>query len=102
LAVRAGAVVPRLADGSVFDRTVRFAQSAAVACRAQGITAAEYEARARSAAPWYEARAAGTPVERYSSAAGPLAEDYQDLIEQILGAIVASMAENAAASETVA
>ncbi len=69
---------------TVFERTIRFAQAAAVACRGSGLLADEYAARAASATPWYRARAEGQPVERYSSAASGLAEDYRLLADEVL------------------
>lgn len=69
----------------VFEHLVRFAQAAAVACRGSGLLADEYAARAASATPWYRARAEGQPVERYSSAAAGLAEDYRQLAGEVLG-----------------
>ena len=69
---------------TVFERTIRFAQAAAVACRGSGLLADEYAARAASATPWYRARAEGRPVERYSSAAAALAEDYRLLADEVL------------------
>ena len=69
---------------AVFERTIRFAQAAAVACRGSGLLADEYAARAASATPWYRARAEGRPVERYSSAAAGLAEDYRLLAGEVL------------------
>ena len=68
----------------VFEHTIRFAQAAAVACRGSGLLADEYAARAASATPWYRARAEGRPVERYSSAAAGLAEDYRLLADEVL------------------
>ena len=69
---------------TVFERTIRFAQAAAVACRGSGLLADEYAARAASATPWYRARAEGQPIERYSSAAAGLAEDYRLLADEVL------------------
>ncbi len=69
----------------VFEHTIRFAQAAAVACRGRGLLAHEYAARAASATPWYRAKASGQPVERYSSAAAGLAEDYRQLADEVLG-----------------
>jgi len=68
----------------VFEQTIRFAQAAAVACRGSGLLAEEYATRAASAIPWYRARAEGQPVERYSSAAAGLAEDYRLLADEVL------------------
>lgn len=83
----------------VFETTIRYANRAAVSCRKSGQVAAEYEDAAGRAAPWYLARKAGEPVERYSSAASSLAEDYQRLTEEILGAIIASISENSQATQ---
>ena len=84
---RARADLEVLLGGKVklFERTIRFAQAAAVACRGSGLLAHEYAARAASATPWYKAHAEGQPVERYSSAAAGLAEDYRLLADEVLG-----------------
>jgi chromosome partitioning protein len=70
----------------VFDTTIRFAKAAALGYRDRGLLANEYEVEASKALPWYKARSLAHPVERYSSASSGLAEDYQQLAEEILGA----------------
>ena len=97
---RARADLEVLLDGKVkvFEHAIRFAQAAAVACRGSGLLAEEYAARAASATPWYRARAEGQPIERYSSAAGGLAEDYRLLADEVLAELAGRLgiAERAA------
>ncbi|MHB1599787.1 MAG: hypothetical protein ACYCXY_13085 [Acidimicrobiales bacterium] len=83
---RARADLDALLGGQVkvFEHTIRFAQAAAVACRSNGLLAEEYAARAVAATPWYQAKAEGQPVERYSSAAAGLASDYRLVVDEIL------------------
>lgn len=71
----------------VFDSTIRFAQAAAVDCRRDGRLAHEYEKAALSADPWWKATAKG---ESFSSAATGLADDYQQLTNEILAALTAT------------
>lgn len=81
----------------IFERTIRFAQAAAVGCRSKGVLANEYEAAAAAATPWYKARESGQTVERFSSAAARLAEDYQLLVDEILAAVSTSTSSASAA-----
>ena len=67
----------------VFHTTIRFAQAAAVACRRDGRLAHEYEHAALTAEPWYSTT---TPTENFSRAATGLANDYQQLTNEILTA----------------
>jgi hypothetical protein len=71
----------------VFDSTIRFAQAAAVDCRREGRLAHEYEQAALSAEPWWKATAKG---ESFSRAATGLADDYQQLTNEILAALAAT------------
>ena len=71
---------------TVFDATIRFAQAAAVDCRRDGRLAHEYELAAATADPWWK-RTSGQPS--FSSAATKLAEDYQALTNEVLGAFTA-------------
>jgi cellulose biosynthesis protein BcsQ len=90
----------------VFGQPVHFAQRAAVDMAERGVLAFEYEARAADAAPWYAARAAddrpalsagGREVRTdFSSAATGLASDYQQLAQEILGALTAQLAAGTA------
>jgi chromosome partitioning protein len=73
----------------VFDRTIRLAQAAAVHCRERGLLAHEYESEAENATPWYRRIGERSPAPSFSSAARGLAEDYQALAEEILGAFAA-------------
>lgn len=72
----------------VFESTVRLTQVAALDCRARGLLAHEYEIAATEAMPWYEARKTGKPTKRFSSAAAALAQDYQQLTDEILELII--------------
>lgn len=71
----------------VFDSTIRFAQAAAVDCRRDGRLAHEYEQAALSAEPWWRATTKG---ESFSRAATGLADDYQQLTNEILAALTAT------------
>lgn len=75
----------------VFDRTIRLAQAAAVHCRERGLLAHEYETEAAAAVPWYRRRGERAPS--FSTAAAGLAEDYQVLAEEILGAFATRQQE---------
>ena len=65
----------------VFDSTVRFAQAAAVDCRCDGRLAHEYEQAALAAEPWWKNSTKGVT---FSRAATGLADDYQQLTNEIL------------------
>ena len=78
----------------VFDSTIRFAKAAALDYRAKGLLAHEYETAAAQALPWYKARRRGVAVERFSSASSGLAEDYQHLAQEVLGAFSARQADH--------
>ena len=69
----------------VFDSTVRFAQAAAVDCRRDGRLAHEYEQAANAAPPWWTVTGrTGT----FSRAASGLANDYQQLTNEILAELI--------------
>lgn len=70
----------------VFERTVRTAQLVAVHCRDLGMLVHEYEEAARTQSmPWYKlSREQRRSQRSYSSAAPGLAEDYQQLANEIL------------------
>jgi len=74
----------------VFDSTIRFAQAAAVDCRRDGRLVHEYEQAALNAEPWWRATAKG---ESFSRAATGLADDYQQLTNEILAALAAARTE---------
>ena len=65
----------------VFDTTIRFAQAAAVDCRRDGRLSHEYEQAALTADPWWKHTTKG---ETFSRAATGLANDYQQLTNEIL------------------
>ena len=66
----------------VFDTTIRFAQAAAVDCRRDGRLAHEYEQAALIADTWWKHTT--TKGETFSRAATGLANDYQQLTNEIL------------------
>ena len=74
----------------VFESTIRFAQRAAIDCRADGRLAIEYEqvaARMKadvSVAQRIRDRKAGREVKDFSTAAGGLAGDYEALTNEVL------------------
>lgn len=74
----------------VFDSTIRFAQKAAVDCRAEGRLVVEYEEVAErmradsTIAQRIRDRKAGKEVKDFSTAAGGLAGDYQQLTDEVL------------------
>jgi chromosome partitioning protein len=72
----------------VFSQPVRYAQRAAVDCRARGVVASEYEQQARSAPQWFAAIRRGETPTRFGAVRG-LAEDYQRLADEILAAFEA-------------
>lgn len=72
------------AQVKVFDTTVRFAQAAAVDCRRDGRLAHEYEAAALAADPWWKNTTKG---ESFSRAATGLADDYQQLTNEVLAGL---------------
>jgi len=72
---------------TVFDSTIRFAQAAAVDCCRDGRLAHEYEQAALSAEPWWKTTTKG---ESFSRAATGLADDYQQLTNEILAALSAT------------
>lgn len=76
-------------DVRIFAPSIRFAKQAAIDVRARGIGVAEYEVlktKSEKALPWHEALKRKVPTERFSSAAGGLASDYQQLTEAVLEA----------------
>jgi chromosome partitioning protein len=81
----------------VFDRTIRLAQAAAVHCRERGLLAHEYEQEAEQATPWYRRIGERGHTPSFSSAARGLAEDYQVLAEEILGAFATRQTDLATA-----
>jgi chromosome partitioning protein len=81
----------------VFERTIRLAQAAAVHCRERGLLAHEYEQEAMTAIPWYRRLGERAPTPSFSSAARGLAEDYQALAEEILGAFASRQTDLATA-----
>ena len=70
----------------IFEPPIRYAKVAAMDCRSRGMLAFEYEKAARSASSYWKARKNGTEPERFGGNAEGLAEDYQRLASQILGA----------------
>lgn len=82
--------------GLVFDTTIRTAPAIARACRDEGLLTHEYEALAAEAAAnrksyWKmtkEERERDKEARKFSSAAGGLAEDWQSLVEEIMGRYV--------------
>lgn len=78
----------------VLDTTVRFAQAAAVDCRRDGRLAHEYEQAAQAAEPWWKNTAKG---QSFSSAATGLADDYQQLTNEILAAFTGATSERKSA-----
>lgn len=70
----------------VLDATIRHSRRAAWDMRRRGEVAMEYEQAALAATPWY----AGGDGATYSSAAGGLAEDYQQLANEVLSAVAAA------------
>ena len=74
----------------VFESTIRFAQRAAIDCRADGRLAIEYEQVAErmkadvSVAQRIRDRKAGREVKDFSTAAGGLAGDYEALTNEVL------------------
>jgi cellulose biosynthesis protein BcsQ len=71
----------------LFSPSIRFAKQAAIDVREKGLGVAEYEALKASrekAMPWHEALRRNVKAERFSSAAGGLADDYQKLVDAIL------------------
>ena len=79
----------------VFESTIRFAQAAAVDCRRSGRLAHEYERAALDADPWWKHTAGAG--ESFSRAASGLADDYQRLTNEILGAVSAIQSERRSA-----
>lgn len=81
----------------VFEHTVRYAEAAAVDCRRRGILAFEYEQAASEAAKRrFEFLRKGERPERFSSAAAGLAEDYQNLGQEIIERWLARVRERLA------
>ena len=74
----------------VFESTIRFAQRAAIDCRAEGRLAIEYEQVAErmkadvSVGQRIRDRKAGREVKDFSTAAGGLAGDYESLTNEVL------------------
>jgi chromosome partitioning protein len=69
----------------VFDHTIRQAQLVAVHCRDQGLLVHEYEQAARDALPWYRmSKEERRTARSFSQAAPGLADDYQQLTQEIL------------------
>jgi cellulose biosynthesis protein BcsQ len=86
-----------LGDGvRIFTPSIRFAKQAAIDVRERGVGVAEYEAlkiKSEKAMPWHEALRRKVPTERFSSAAGGLAGDYQQLVESVLDAFTTRQQE---------
>lgn len=75
-------------DATIFSPSIRFSKQAAIDVRERGVVPSEYEVLKRESeqnTPWYVALRNKGSVERFSSAASGLAEDYQRLTEAILG-----------------
>lgn len=72
----------------VMKTAVRHSRRSAWDMRRRGLVAAEYERAALEAAPWYAASGDGEVRQHFSSAAGGLAGDYQELTNEILTAMV--------------
>jgi len=70
---------------TLFSQPIRYAQRAAVDCRARGVVACEYESEARRAPQWFTAMRRGETPPRFG-AVGGLADDYQRLVDEILAA----------------
>jgi chromosome partitioning protein len=81
----------------LFSQPVRYAQRAAVDCRARGVVACEYEREARSAPQWFTAVRRGETPTRFG-AVGGLAEDYQRLVDEILAAFDSHMTSGSLAA----
>lgn len=77
---------------TLFSQSVRYAQRAAVDCRARGLVACEYEREARRAPAWFTAVRRGETPPRFG-AVGGLAEDYQRLVDEILACFESHMAK---------
>lgn len=76
------------ADVHVFDRAIRHAQTIAVHCRDRGLLVHEYAKASEDAAPWYKlSREERSNRKSFSQAAPGLAEDYQVLVDEILGLV---------------
>lgn len=83
----------------VFEQVVRAAQSVAVDCRERGLLVHEYETAASSATPWYKVSREDRAKQRgFSSAASGLAEDYQNLVGEILERFVSQRQSDQAVS----
>jgi cellulose biosynthesis protein BcsQ len=81
----------------LFSQPVRYAQRAAVDCRARGVVACEYEREARNAPQWFTAVRRGETPTRFG-AVGGLAEDYQRLVDEILAAFDTHMTSGSLAA----
>ena len=76
----------------VLASTIRHVEAAAVDARGRGQLVHELERDVHAAPKWYERlkNPGSAPHEPLAGSAGALAEDYQRLAEEVLGAIVAA------------